>query len=526
MNLARPFIALIAAIAAAAPVDVLCSRYDRFPTGTNALESTLNAKNVNASAFGKLYNYFVNGSVYAQPLFVGGQQIGGRGARNVLYVATMNDRVYAFDADKPSPPLWMRDFTDELAGITPVPIVDITRNNNLNIVGNVGIEGTPVIDLTSNSLYLVARTKEDGEYFQRLHRLSLRDGSDQVPPANIKASVPGSASDAINGLVQFDPKAGNQRPALALISGQVVIAWASHEDLRPYHGWIMSYDARTLKQTGALCTTPDTSDGGIWQSGRGPAVDASGAAYFEVGNGGWDGKRNFGNSVIKLRLSANGIAVEDYFTPHNYADLNARDSDVGSSGPLLVPNTTILICGNKLGQFLVFNANDLGHLTPDDAGIRQTLALNGGRIMAGPSYWIGPSGPTLFEWSETDFPKAFRFDGQRLDTTPFVKGSVGSHAPPGAAIMVSSDASKRESGILWAATTNGQSADHGSAPGVLYAFDAENLEEIWNSDMNANRDRLGTFAKFVPPLIENGKVYIPNFDDSVIVYGLLPSASR
>ena len=209
---------------------VVRNRYDPFTTGANTQETALNSRNVNSAAFGKLFSYYVNGAVCAQPLYVAGSPMAA-GTRNVLYVATMNERVYAFDADRSGPPLWMRDFTDEPAGITPVPITDITNNNNLNIVGNVGIESTPVIDLAARSLYVLARTKESGRYVQRLHRLDLRDGREQTPAAAIEASVPGSAGDAVDGLVHFNPRAGNQRAALALVNGQIVIAWASHEDL-------------------------------------------------------------------------------------------------------------------------------------------------------------------------------------------------------------------------------------------------------------------------------------------------------
>lgn len=509
-------------MAAASPINVTCNRYDQFPTGANTHEVTLNCRNVNVAAFGKLYSLYVDGAVYAQPLYIAGVQIPGRGRHNVLYIATMNDKLYAFDADRSGPPLWMRDFTNEMAGITPVPITDITNNNNLNIVGNLSIESTPVIDLSTNSLYLVARTKESGRYVQRLHSLNLCDGTNKTPPAVIQAGVRGSARDAVDGSVRFDPKAGNQRPALALVNGQILIAWASHEDLRPYHGWIMSYDARTLKQTGAFCTTPDMADGGIWQSGRGPAVDASGAVYYEIGNGGWDGRRNFGTSVVKLRVGASGIAVEDYFTPHDYEHLNARDVDLGSTGPLLIPGTNTLVCGNKLGVLFLLNSNDLGHMTQDDRGIRETVNVNGGRVMAGPVYWVGPSGPTLLIWCEADFPKAFRWNGQLLQTSPFLKGTVGSHGSPGGALTISSDGIQSDTGVLWATTTNGRSADHGNTPGVLHAFKAETLEEIWNSEENAKRDRLGTLIKFVPPLVVAGKVYVPNYDNAVDVYGTLP----
>ena len=291
--------------------------------------------------------------------------------------------------------------------------------------------------------------------------------------------------------------------------------------LRPYHGWIMSYDALTLKQTGALCTTPDTAEGGVWQSGRGPAIEEN-DAYFEVGNGGWDGRRNFGNSVIRVRVGTSGLAVEDYFTPHNYQDLNSRDADVGSTGPMLIPGTKILLCGNKLGALFLLDARELGRLTPDDRGILETVPVNGGRVLSGPVYWNGPDGPTLLIWCETDFPKAFRWNGKRLEATPFAKGSAASHGSPGGALTVSSDGAKPGSGILWATATNGRSADHGNAAGVLHAFNAETLAEIWNSEANAKRDRLGTLVKFVPPLVVAGKVYVPNYDDGVNVYGVLP----
>lgn len=498
------------------------SRYDHFATGANTHETVLNSANVSAGGFGKLYSYYVDGAVYAQPLYVSGVRIAGRNNHDVLYVATMNDKVYAFDTAANGPPLWVRDFTNEMAGVTPVPITDITNNNNLNVVGNVGIESTPVIDKAANSLYVLARTRENGRYLQRLHRLDLRDGHDVAPAATIEASVKGSAHDAVDGVVHFDPKAGNQRCALVLVNGQIVIAWASHEDLRPYHGWIMSYDALTLKQTGALCTTPDMADGGVWQSGRAPAVDASGAIYFEIGNGGWDGQRNFGSSVIKLSVGKSGVAVEDYFTPHNYEELNARDSDIGSTGPLLIPGTNTLICGSKRGVAFLLDCNKLGLMTADDEGIVQAVELNGGRVMAGPAYWTGLDGGVLFIWCETDFPKAFRFDGKMLQAAPQAKGTVGSHGSPGGALTVSADRAKPGTGVLWATTTTGRSADHGNAAGVLHAFNADTLQEIWNSEANANRDRLGTLVKFVPPLVVGGKVYVPNYDNAVNVYGVLP----
>ncbi|MGI9074701.1 MAG: hypothetical protein ACR2JB_26070 [Bryobacteraceae bacterium] len=517
--LAALLIHAFAALSLTAQRAVPMNRYDRFPTGGNTQETALNSTNVNAASFGKLYSYYVDGAVYAQPLYVPAVRIPGQSTHNVLYVATMNDKLYAFDADRSGPPLWMRDFTNEIAGVTPIPITDITNSNDLNLVGNAGIESTPVIDTSAEVIYLVARTKENGKYVQRLHKLDIKGGKDEA--VTVEASVNSSARDAVNGVLHFDPRAGNQRSALALVKGTIVIAWASHEDIQPYHGWIMTYDAQTLKQTGALCTTPDTADGGIWQSGRGPAIDANGGVYFEVGNGGWDGHRNFGTSVIKLNVRNSGV-IEDYFTPYDYGELNDQDADLGSTGPLLIPGTDILVCGSKKGIIYLLDANKLGHMTADNDGVIQAVEVNGGRIMAGPAYWDGPAGPMLFLWCETDVPKAFRFNGHLLQPASYAKGIVVSQGSPGGALTVSSNGMKSATGVLWATAADGRSADHGNAPGVLHAFNAETLKEIWNSEQHMNRDRLGTLVKFVPPLVAAGKVYVPNYDNAVNVYGVSP----
>src|SRR4051794_98728 len=295
-----------------AQTGVLTNRYDLATTGANLHETALTPAAVKAG-FGKLYSYYVDGAVFAQPLYVPAVAIPRRGARNVLYVATTNDRVYAFDADRAGPPLWMRNLTDEMAGITPVPVTDITNNNDLNLVGNTGIVGTPVIDPAAGALFLLARTRENGKHVQRLYKLALTTGADMTPPAIVEAAVKSTAKDAVDGMLRFDPKGGNQRPGLVLVNGRVIIAWASHEDIRPYHGWVMAYDARTLKQVAVFCVSPDGTEGGIWQSGRGPAVDPSGAIYFETGNGSFDGKRDFGTSLIKLVLRGGSFEVEDYF---------------------------------------------------------------------------------------------------------------------------------------------------------------------------------------------------------------------
>src|SRR5260221_7806756 len=207
-SLARFPFALFTTFALCSQFPVVMSRYNQAGTSANSRENTLNPSNVNQASFGKLYGYYVDVSVFAQRLSLPAVSIPGRGARNVVYVATMNDKVSAFDADSPGPPLWMRSLTDEMAGITPVPVTDITNDNDLNIVGNVGIEGTPVIDAASNAIFLVACTRESGSYVQRIHKLDVRDGKDLLPASAIEAGVPGTAKDAVGGNLRFDPKAG------------------------------------------------------------------------------------------------------------------------------------------------------------------------------------------------------------------------------------------------------------------------------------------------------------------------------
>jgi hypothetical protein len=500
---------------------LLMNRYDEGVSGANLHETVLDPTNVRPATFGKLYSYYVDGSVFAQPLYVPAVRVPGRGPHNLLFVATMNDRVYAFDADRAGPPLWLRNLTDEMAGITPVPVTDITNNADLNVVGNVGILGTPVIDRAAGALYLVARTRENGKYFQRLYKMSIATGADLVPPVVIAAAVKSTAKDAVEGQLQFDPKGGNQRPGLVLVRGKVIVAWASHEDIRPYHGWVMAYDAGDLKQAAVLCMSPDGTEGGIWQSGRGPAVDAEGGIYYEVGNGSFDGTRDFGSSLIKLSVRDGAFSVDDYFTPHDYEALNARDADFGSTGPLLVPGTNLLVAGSKKGIIYLFDTRKLGHLTPGDSGVLQSFENNGGRLLAGSAYWDGPLGRMLYVWCEADVLKAYRFDGDRIATTPVAKGGAGSRGSPGGSLTVSADGRKAGSGIVWGTLTVSRSADHGNAAGVLRAFDADGLQELWNSEQQPKRDRLGTLVKFNPPAVIAGRVYVPNYDNAVNVYGLL-----
>src|ERR1700684_385813 len=290
-----------------AQVTVTTERNDLSRTGANLNETTLSTSNVNVNQFGKLYSYTIDGSIYAQPLYVPGVVIPSQGTHNVVYVATMNDVIYALDADSNAVNggvLWKVDLRNPAAGVTAIPITNIVGSNSLNIVGNVGIESTPVIDLTSNTMYLVARTMEVSgsttNYVARLHALDITTGAEKFGgPTVIQGSVPGVGNGSSGGTLTFDPFFQNQRSSLALANGSVIFSWASHEDDYAWHGWVMAYNAQTLQQTSILCFTPNGTGGGSWMAGRGPAVDTTGNVYYMTGNGDYDGANDFSDSIVK-----------------------------------------------------------------------------------------------------------------------------------------------------------------------------------------------------------------------------------
>jgi hypothetical protein len=501
---------------------ILAERYNDSRTGANLAETQLTASNVNVSQFGKLFSQSISGSTQAQMLYMPGVAIPGKGTHNVVFVATMNDVLYAFDADSNTGananPLWVHDFTNPSAGITPVPIADIVGSNSLNIVGNVGIESTPVIDPSSNTMYLVARTKENGSYFQRLHAVAVETGAD-LPgsPITIQGSV---------GSLNFDPKIHNQRSSLALANNKIFIAWASHEDANAYHGWVMAYDATTLSRVGIFTPSPTGSAGGIWMGGWAPAVDGSGNVFYIVGNGSWNGTTQFGESFLRFTTTS-GLTLSDWFTPDNWSSLNSGDIDLGSCGAMLIPRTTLVVGGGKGSIFYLLHADNLGHEQTGNGQAVQLLHLNAGQIKGGPVYWDRSSGvgPWMYVWAEGDFLKAFHFNGTTFDTTPASTSTIA--APSGnspGVLALSASGSTPGSGIVWASIPINQNADHGVVNGMLRAFDADDLtKELWNSQQNSTRDSTGSWPKFSAPLVINGKVYVGSFSNKISVFGLLPT---
>jgi hypothetical protein len=522
-----------------AQINITTERYDNSRTGANLNETVLTASKVNSTQFGKLYSYVVDGSVQAQPLYISNLTIPSRGSHNVLFVVTMNDIVYAFDADSNATNggiLWKVDFRNTSAGVTPIPIADIVNNNTQNIVGNVGIESTPVIDLNSNTMYLVARTKEVNgaitNYVARLHALDITTGAEKFGgPVTIQGSVPGNGQGSSSGTLTFDPLIQNQRSSLALANGLVVFSWASHEDLWAWHGWVFAYNATTLQQSSIFCSTPNGVNGGVWMAGRAPVVDSSGNLYYASGNGDWDGVSNFGDSVMKIGTAGGTLSLLDYFTPDDYATLQANDQDLGSSGPLLIPGTNLLVHGGKESILYVMNTGQLGHERSGNNQIVQHFTTTGSEIHGGPVFWnrTTGSGPTLYIWPQNIVLQAYQFSGTSFNTTPISQGTIVAPLGGSAGVLtLSANGSTVGSGIVWSSMPINEDADWGVHPGVLRAFDANNLStELWDSQINAPRDAMGNWPKYSPPTVANGRVYMAAFpsdgvsNGAVSVYGLL-----
>jgi hypothetical protein len=509
----------------ATPLTVLTQHNNNARTGANLRETTLTTANVNVKTFGKLFTRSVDGYLYAQPLYVPALHIPYKGVHNVVFLATAHNSVYAFDADDPkaAAPLWKIN----LGPSVPAGEVYTTHWTDMRV--EIGITSTPVIDLPNKTIFVETKAKENGTHVQRLHALDLITGQEKTgSPVVIKASVPGNGEASADGKVVFDPVKQLQRASLLLTNGVVYLGFGAHADDPPFHGWILGYDAKTLAQVCVFNVTPNGTAGSIWQAGMGIAADPLGNIYAMTGNGTFDadsGGADYGNSILRMRPKAGSLAVMDYFTPYNQALLNVHDTDLGASGPLLIPNSTLILGGGKNGWLYLTHTDKLGHINSDsDSQIAETFQITPANIHGSPVYWSGPKGPMVYVWGEFDYLKEFQLVGGKLGQTPVAK----SPAPvpdgmPGGFLSVSANGDKAESGILWASTPYDANANWETVPGIVHAYDASNVShELWNSKMNAGRDDVGMFAKFCPPTIVNGKVYVSTFSNQLQVYGLLP----
>jgi hypothetical protein len=533
--------------------NVVTQHYDNARTGANLSEAYLSPQTVTPSKFGKLFELPVDADVYAQPLYVSGLTLPNDPTpHNVLFIATMNNSLYAFDADsyRGGEPLW-RLGPETFGRAVPVFSGSCVQVDPQDITGSIGILSTPVIDLASQTIYLVSRSFSGNDasvgsqcvsqnYHQRIFAIDIRTGRTKIGPVEIAATVPGNGAGSVGGNLSFQPEHQNQRPGLLLQAGVLYIAWGGHNDRWDYHGWVMGYDASTLAQVGVFNTTPNGAPGGgIWHAGGGLAGDGQNV-YFVTGNGDFNPSAgNYGDSVMKLRPAGSGFTVSSYFTPWDQDTLSAQDKDLGSTSVLLfqAAGRSYAMAGSKVGYAYLMDTADLGGFHATDQ-VLQKLAVavdpsvtcpdsdpNWGichHIHGQIAYLNGSAGPTIYVWPEKEPLRSFRMvDGQFV---PFASSPLALPLGQMPGAFLSLSANGQSNGVLWAThPINGDAAASGArVPGIVRAFDAEDVRrELWNSEMIAARDGLGNYPKFNVPTVANGKLYMPTLSNRVVVYGAL-----
>jgi hypothetical protein len=536
------FLSLLVVICSIAPavpqVNVLTYHNNNSRTGDNLNESLLTPANVNSNTFGKLFTYSVDGYVFAQPLYVSGMTIPGKGIHNVVFVATEHDSVYAFDADNnvgvTNGLLWHVSLGT--SAVTPNPDFGTRYNNNqyTDITPEVGITGTPVIDLASGTLYVDAFTHEGSSYFHRLHALNITNGLEQPnSPVLLNVSVPGNGVGSSGGVLSMQHKQHLQRSALTLAGGILYVVYTGYADTNPYHGWVVGFNPTTLQQLTNYIfnTTPNSTtaifgsnagEGGIWMGGNGLAVDAGTNLFFEIGNGiftatNGTGGTEYGDTFMKLSTTG-GLEVADYFTPNDQATLALNDTDLGSGGLILLPDQLgnyphLLLGAGKAGKIYLINRDQMatGDNHYDSTNsidfVVQVLAGKIGASFGTPAYFNG----RIYYGANGDKLKAFSLASGLLSSSATSTGPR-TFAFPGATPSISANGAANA--IVWT-LANG-------TPATLAAYNAANLtSEIYNSTQaTGNRDQLTNGVKFAVPTVANGKVYAGG-QYALAVFGLL-----
>ena len=497
---------------ARAQVSVTTYHNDLARTGQNLSETNLTPANVKSSSFGKLFTQPVDGYVYGQPLYLPAVTIPGKGVHNVVFVVTEHDSIYAFDADSNqgsnSAPLWQVSFINPAAGVTTVPNSDI---GSTDIVPEIGITATPVIDPATGTIYIVAKTKEtigpSLNYVHRLHALDVTTGLEQSnSPVVIQATVPGNANSGTT--VTFNSLRQLGRPGLALFNGIVYLSFGSHGDNGTYQGWVLGYDSQTLQRLRVFNTAPNGQGNAIWQSGCAPAIDTNGYLYFMTGNGSFaPAQGNYGDSVLKLDTNISLISVADYFTPYNQSALNSGDVDLGSGGAVLMPDEAgslahphLLVGCGKQGTIYLIDRDNMGHFNSANNNqiVQSVVGANSG-TWSSPAYFNG----MLFYGGSGNPVQAFRISNGQLGTAALSSSSF-SMSFPGATPSIS--ANGINNAILWCVQSDGFGS---RSPGILHALNPNNLaQEYYNSGQAGSRDNPGPAVKFIVPTVANGKVYV------------------
>jgi hypothetical protein len=507
-------------IAAAAFAGVLTWHNDLARTGQNTNETLLTQTNVNVRSFGKVFARPVDGMIYAQPLYVPRVNVEGA-PHDVVYAATEHDSVYAFDADGSSAaPLWHASFIDPRRGITTMPCTNPSQPecDPTIMVPERGITATPAIDPGLGTMYVLAKTVEHGSFFERLHALDVRTGAERPgSPLAVAAIAPGHPNAMFSGTAAFS------RSGVMVANGVVYLAFASNDDAS---GWLIGYDAASLRQTSVFCVTPTGSLGGIWGGGAAPAVDALGSIYFMTGNGTFDAYRggaDYGMSMLRLTTAGGATSVADYFTPYNEQRLSQHDLDLASGGVMLLPDQPgphrrEIVGAFKTGDIYLVDRDDMGKFNPHNNNqIVQTLVGNPNGYYSSPAYWRG-----AVYYAGVGAPLArYQMTNGLLSKTPASR-SAESYNYPGATPSLSSNGPAN--GIVWAIAVAGNV--RGGPPAVLHAYDAQDLtRELYASDRAGTRDRAGPGTKFAVATIANGRVYVGT-QTELDVYGLLIASLR
>jgi hypothetical protein len=513
---------------------------DTARTGQNLHETVLTVKEVSSSTFGKVFSYPVDGQVYAQPLYAPKVSIPNQGVHNVLYVATENDSLYAFDADGLTPNiLWQLSFINPANGITTINCIG--DDTSCNVYPITGITSTPVIDPSSNTIYLVVRTLENGSAVQRLQALDIATGAEKFGgPVAIAAAVSGTGTGTTHGKIIFDPLHDMQRAALLLLNGEVYIGWAGVQ-----HGWVMAYNAKTLAQIAAVCTTPNGSLGGVWQADNGLAADSLGNIYFATGDGTFDantGGTDYGDTVLKMNAD---LSVLDYFTPMDQAcRLIPNDLDLGSGGPLVLPTQAgtyadEVIQSGKGGYpcdlfgsiyavpIYLLNRDDMGKYNPAGDEDIETIQGTAHGYWSSPTYWQSAKAQYVYysgmtnETGGGDYLKQYSITDGVVSAAPVEL--TKNLFPIGSTPSISADGTGN--GIVWAVERKDLIATRpGTQPAALYAYNATNVSITLYSSENAAqlRDQPGCGNKFVTPTIAQGRVYVGT-QNELDIYGVLPN---
>ncbi|MGE0001110.1 MAG: hypothetical protein AB7F50_10130 [Fimbriimonadaceae bacterium] len=506
--------------------DVLMRHNDGFRTGWNRTEAILTPTSVASQKFRLLFTLPAQGHIYAQPLVVSGVQFVGSTqpiVRDLCLIATAHNSVYCYDTRPAVPELvWERSLGPS------VPWEDV---GSQDVHPEIGIIATPVIDRATMSVWITAKTKElggagDPVYRTRLHRLDLRTGVERPnSPVELQGDIEGTAPDAVEGRVYFNPLTQMNRPGLLIHDNVVYVAFGGHGDNDPYHGWVFAYHATKLEKLAVYCTTPEgdptssipSGAGGIWNGGEGLACDEDGGVYFSSGNGGFSkdpSGRQTGNSYGRLVYRDRSFHLSSFFTPVENDTWNPLDYDLGTSGVLLVPGTDLALGGGKTQDFFVMRRNALGGYSASGNLVLQQFNATSNGVVASPAYFDSPVlGPLVYLGGKGDVIRAYRVFSTGLEAAPASVGKIVGPWP-GSGLSVSSNGT--DGGVLWAI----QRRPDWNA--VLRAFDANDLaREIWNSDLRAS-DEAGAYVKFNVPTVANGLVFVATRGQGVKVYGIRP----